>query len=106
MDTAQERRESDARATQEQRESNARATLLLKRLEEEELDTAMMGSALTGDAAQERRSRSSAPLGGVLQATRRESNVVAQVSLSEVQADAWRESNAVVQATLLEASLR
>ena len=53
-----------ARAAGERRESGAKATQSLERLDEEESDTAMMGSALAGDAAREGRSRSSAPLGG------------------------------------------
>ena len=53
MDAARERRESGARAVRERRESGARATQSLERLDEEDSDTAMMGSALAGDAARE-----------------------------------------------------
>ena len=100
------------------RESDARATQSLERLDEEESDTAMMGSALAGDAARERRSCSSAPLGGpggrvarerrsrssdppggVSQAKRRERDV-ARVSLLEASRslDEARERDAIARA--------
>ena len=60
-----------ARAARERRET----TQSLERMDEEESDTAMMESALAGDAAQERHSCSSDPPGGVSQVKRRESDV-------------------------------